>query len=229
MPPKSVLFTLEINDRVTVVKNDSRNWSLRLKDDPQLTDGGAGGDEEGEEGWTTIGYYGSLSTALTKLVSHRPELLLKKDMVTVRDLRKHLDEVLLEVAELAERIETASPSKETRSRKSDPRAGLRIDRAWRSCHTPLRKDSTMSTQIQIQELEARVKASPLLDPSEVHTLRAIYHDKRNSQDLREKANRLLSQTLLHPRGASSRAHFLREVRPFLLARCNSRRVRGIRR
>lgn len=51
-----------------------------------------------------------------------------------------------------------------------------------------------SVQIQVQELEARMKVSPLLDPSEVQTLHSIHQNKKVDEDLRRKVGQLLLLT-----------------------------------
>ncbi len=195
MPKAKPLFTLVLTERVRVVKRDSRNWTLMAKSDP-LDDGGSlEGEDEVEEGWTVLGFYGSLSEAIRRLVTHRPELFTPQDKMDIRGLRRHLDEVLQEMLELAQGIENELAAQETRRKKSDRPVGLRIDRGQRSCHTPLRRTLMSTVQIQIQELEARAKVSHLLDPSEVHALRSIHQDKKVAQDLRQKAERILLMAL----------------------------------
>lgn len=190
------LFTLTLNDHARVVKRDSRNWVLMARKDP-LDDGGVldTEDEDGEEGWAVLGYYGSLSEAVRRVVVHRPELFTPQDKMNIQGLRRHLDQVLQEVLDLAQGIENDIPTRETRRKKSEHPVGLRIDRGRRPCHTHLRRTSmSTSVQIQVQELEARMKVSPLLDPSEVQTLHSIHQNKKVDEDLRRKVGQLLLLT-----------------------------------
>jgi hypothetical protein len=223
------LFTLVLNDRVRVVKRDTRNWTLMVKRGP-LDDGGdldGGEGEEMEEGWTALGFYGSLSEAIRRLVTHRPELFTPQDKMNVQGLRRHLDEVLQEMLELAQGIENDMTPRETRRKKSEHPVGLRIDRGQRPCHTPLRRTSMSTVQIQVQELEARMKVSPLLDPSEVYTLRSIHQDKKVDVALRQRVGQLLFMSLLPNPPPSGRTP-TQGLRPFLLAACNIPGGRGTR-